>query len=161
MKKAVHTLKNIQLTVGTIFLTIFFITVVGQMITRYAKISATWTEEIAMYSFIWSVFLGGSAMVAERKHFAFTSLVDKLENPKHKGILNIVISLAMLFFAVLMVYYGVKTTQQFWNSNWINIPSFKRGPVWACIPVSGFLMCIYLIANIVEDFQVFLKGGNN
>lgn len=161
MKKAIQSLKSVQLAVGTILLTIFFITVVIQMLTRYAKISATWTEEIAMYSFIWSVFLGGSAMVAERKHFAFTSFLDKLENPKHKGVLNIIISLAMLVFAVLMVYYGTKTTQQFWHSNWINIPSLKRGPVWACIPISGFLMCIYLIANVIEDFQVFLKGGNN
>lgn len=161
MKKATQSLKNIQLAVGTVFLTIFFITVVVQMITRYASISATWTEEIAMYSFIWSVFLGGSAMVADRKHFAFTSFSDNLKNPKYKSIIQIIISASILFFAVLMVYYGAKTTIQFWNSNWVNLPSLKRGPVWACIPVSGVFMVIYSIANITEDFQVFLKGGNN
>lgn len=161
MKKAVQSLKNIQLFIGTIFLSIFLLTVVFQMFTRYAGISATWTEEIAMYSFIWSVFLGGSAMVAERKHFAFTTFVDRLENPKYKGIINIVISVLMLFFAVLMVYYGIETTRQFWNYTWVNIPEFKRGPIWACIPISGFLMCIYLVSNIMEDFQVFSKGGSN
>ena len=60
MKKAIDVLQKIQTVVGSIFLTIFLVTVVIQMLTRYLGISAIWTEDVAMYSFIWSIFMGAS-----------------------------------------------------------------------------------------------------
>ena len=65
MKKAIDVLQKIQTLVGSIFLTIFLVTVVIQMLTRYLGISAIWTEDVAMYSFIWSIFMGASIMVAQ------------------------------------------------------------------------------------------------
>ncbi len=160
MKKAITKLQQIQIAVGGFFLCIFLLTVVFQMLSRYLGIAATWTEDVSMYSFIWAVFMGAGAMVLEKKHFAFTSISDMMKNDKMKSILSIIISLVMLFFAVLMVYYGVKLTKQFWNYTWVNIPSFKRGPTWLCLPICGATSCIYLVELIVEDLSVLRKGGN-
>ena len=113
-----------------------------------------------MYSFIWAVFMGGAAMVLEKKHFAFTSISDMMKNEKLKSILSIIISVVMLFFAVLMVYYGIMVTKQFWNYTWVNIPSFKRGPTWLCLPICGVTSCIYLVELILEDLDALKKGGN-
>lgn len=160
MKKAIDMLQKIQIAIGGFFLFIFLITVVCQMLTRYAGIAATWTEDVSMYSFIWAVFMGAGAMVYEKRHFAFTSLSDMMKNQKIKKILSIVISLVMLYFSILMIYYGYKVTKQFWNYTWINIPAFKRGPTWSCVPICGATSAIYLIQQIIEDTGSVLKGGD-
>lgn len=160
MRKLVDLLQKLQVAVGGVFLFIFLITVVYQMLSRYMGISATWTEEVSMYSFIWAVFMGAGAMVYEKRHFAFTSISDMLKNPKLKAVLSIVISVLMLCFAVLMTYYGVQIAKQFWNYTWVNIPSFKRGPTWMCLPICGCTSVIYLVALIIGDIQTLMKGGN-
>lgn len=158
MKKAVGFLQKLQLAVGTIFLTIFLMTVVLQVSSRYLGIATTWTEEVAMYSFIWAVFMGAAAMVYEKRHFAFTSLSDALKNEKMKKVLSVVISIIMLIFAILMVVYGVKVTKQFWNYKWITIPKLTRGLTWACLPISGATSVIYLVSLIVEDIKNIVRG---
>lgn len=158
MKKFVDQLQKLQLIVGTVFLTIFLITVVFQVFSRRAGITAPWTEEIAMYSFIWAVFMGSGAMVYEKRHFAFTSVSDALKNEKIKRILSIVISVIMLVFAVLMIKYGYETTKQFWNYKWVNITALKRGPTWLCLPLCGLTSSIYLVYLIIDDMKHILKG---
>ena len=160
MKKAIEMMQKIQVAIGGFFLCIFLLTVVFQMLSRYLGIAATWTEDVSMYSFIWAVFMGAGAMVYEKRHFAFTSISDMLKDGPAKKILSIVISLIMLVFAILMAYYGVKVTKQFWNYTWVNIPSFKRGPTWLCLPLCGITSAIYLVYLIFEDITNLGKGGN-
>lgn len=161
MNKAIQTLQRIQIAIGGFFLSVFLITVVMQMGCRYLGIAATWTEDVSMYSFIWAVFMGAGAMVYEKRHFAFTSISDMMKDQKKKRVLSIIISLIMLFFAVLMVYYGYKVTKQFWNYTWVNIPKFKRGPTWLCLPICGATSAIYLVHHIVDDIGNLAKGGAN
>ncbi|MDF2614455.1 MAG: C4-dicarboxylate transporter permease [Clostridia bacterium] len=158
MKKAVDLLQKLQLAVGTLFLAIFLITVVLQVSSRYLGFATVWTEEVAMYAFIWAVFMGASAMVYEKRHFAFTSLSENLKSESLKSIISIVISIIMLIFAVLMVQYGVQVTKQFWNYKWISIPSLTRGITWMCLPICGVTSFIYLIQLMIEDFKNILKG---
>lgn len=158
MKKAIEMLQKIQIAIGGFFLFVFLVTVVWQMLSRYMGIAATWTEDVSMYSFIWSVFMGAGAMVYEKRHFAFTSVRDMLKSEKLKSVLGIIISVLMLIFAVLMVYYGIQVTKQFWNYTWVNIPKFKRGPTWLCLPLCGLTSAIYLIEQIVDEIKNFGKG---
>lgn len=160
MRKAVDMLAKVQIWVGAIFLFIFMMAVVIQMGCRYTGVAATWTEDVSMYSFIWATFMGAGAMVNEKRHFAFTSISDMLKNKQLKSILQILINIVMLIFAFLMLKYGIAVTKQFWNYTWNNIPSFKRGPTWMCLPLCGATSCIYLIVQIIEEISAFAKGGN-
>lgn len=159
MKKAIAMLQKIQIAIGGFFLCVFLLTVVFQMMSRYLGIAATWTEDVSMYSFIWAVFMGAGAMVYEKRHFAFTSISDMMKDERKKSILAIIISLIMLVFAVLMAYYGFLVTKQFWNYTWVNIPKFKRGPTWLCLPLCGITSTIYLINQIIEEIGTIAKGG--
>lgn len=161
MKKAIAMLQKIQIAVGGFFLFVFLVTVVFQMLSRYLGIASTWTEDVSMYSFIWAVFMGAGAMVYEKRHFAFTSISDMMKNEKIKSILAIIIAGLMLFFAILMAYYGYKVTRQFWNYTWVNIPAFKRGPTWLCLPICGVTSAIYLVNEIIEEIGSLAKGGKN
>ena len=84
-----------------------------------------------------------------------------MKNDKIKSIIAVIISLLMLFFAILMAYYGYKVTKQFWNYTWNNIPSFKRGPTWLCLPICGVTSAIYLVQQIIEEIGSIVKGGGN
>lgn len=158
MKKIIQILERVQIGVGAAFLFLFLLTVVVQMLSRYLGIAATWTEDVSMYSFIWAVFMGAGAMVYEKRHFAFSSLSEALKSERAKLLLEIIISAAILLFSLWMVYYGIRITRQFWNYTWVNIPSFKRGPTWLCLPLSGLSASIYTIAQIAENVGKLAKG---
>ena len=158
MKKGIQILEKVQIGVGAAFLFLFLLTVVVQMLSRYLGIAATWTEDVSMYSFIWAVFMGAGAMVYEKRHFAFSSLSGALKSERAKLLLEIIISAAILLFSLWMVYYGIRITRQFWNYTWVNIPSFKRGPTWLCLPLSGLSAAIYTIAQIAENVGKLAKG---
>lgn len=158
MKNAIAMLQKIQIAVGGFFLCVFLITVVIQIVCRYLGISVTWTQDVSMYAFIWAVFMGAGAMVYEKRHFAFTSVSDMLKNQKAKSVLAIIITLVMLVFAVLMVYYGIQVTKQFWNYTWVTLPQFKRGPTWLCLPICGATSTIFLCEQLVDELKNFGKG---
>ncbi|MDR2479835.1 MAG: TRAP transporter small permease subunit [Treponema sp.] len=162
-KKAIDVMQKAQIAAGGVFLAIFLAAVVIQItariISRYISVSVTWTEDVSLYSFIWAVFMGASAMVYERRHFAFTSLSDKLSSPLGKLIVALAISLVILVFAFFMLYYGIRITKQFWNYKWITIPQFKRGPVWVCLPVAGATMAVYSASLIISDIAAFRRRG--
>ena len=80
MKKTLALIQKAQIAVAAFFLLIFLVTIAFQMFSRFAGIAATWTEDVCTYSFIWAVFMGAGAMVYEKRHFAFTSIMDMMKN---------------------------------------------------------------------------------
>ncbi len=161
IKKLMDTLQKIQIAIGGIFLLIFLVTVVYQIICRYMGVAAMWTEDVSMYSFIWAVFMGAAAMVHSNAHFAFTSMMDSMKDERKKTILQIIINLIVLTFCILMIIYGYEAAKRFWNFRWVNIPSMKRGPTWLCIPICGATSSIYLIYAICSELKSLFTGGNN
>lgn len=159
IRKIISTLQRLQVVAGTICLFIFLVAVLIQIFSRYLGIAVTWTEDVSLYAFIWAVFMGASAMVFEGKHFAFTSLSDNIKSPALKRGISILISVFILVFAVLILFYGMRITRQFWNYRWVTIPAFKRGPVWLCLPIAGGMMTVYALYHIVCDMVKFKKGA--
>jgi TRAP-type C4-dicarboxylate transport system permease small subunit len=159
IKKIISTLQRLQVIVGTLCLALFLVAVLIQIFSRYLGIAVTWTEDVSLYAFIWAVFMGASAMVFEGKHFAFTSLSDGIKSQAVKRGISMLVSVFILVFAVLILYYGARITKQFWNYRWVTIPSFKRGPVWLCLPIAGGMMTVYALYHIVSDVVKFKKGA--
>ncbi|MGF6907164.1 TRAP transporter large permease subunit [Fusobacterium sp. PH5-44] len=161
MKKIVDFMHRLQIIAGGIFLLIFLLAVIAQMFTRYMGISALWTEDVSMYSFIWAVFMGAGAMVYERKHFAFTAVTDNIKNLKEKKILSVIISMILICFCVALFYYGKALTQRFWNYKWIALPNLKRGPTWMCLPITAITMILFSIQNIFDDINDMKKSKDD
>jgi TRAP-type transport system small permease protein len=154
----IKALEKIQMTIGAIFLLIFFAAIMVQIVTRHLGISVIWTEEVANYSFIWSVFMGASVMVSKREHFSFDFLIGKLKG-KSKLSLLIVIDAVILLFSFALFYYGIETVQNFWNYNWTSIPELKMGYVWISIPIMGATMMIYSGNQLLSSIKAFRGRG--
>lgn len=153
-------IQKLQLGIGVICISIFFISIVIQVFCRYAGIMVTWTGEVSTYAFTWSVFMGAGVMAYENQHFAFTSILDKLSGKK-KIVLKIFISLMVLLFSVAILYYGTDITRRFWNYRWISLPEMKMGYTWLCVPILGFTSTIYSIDHMIGHIKelVSKKAG--
>ncbi|MFG6115704.1 TRAP transporter small permease [Halobacillus sp. MO56] len=147
-------LERLQLTIGIIFLCIFFTAILIQVITRYVGISVVWTEEVANYSFIWSVFMGAAVMVNRREHFKFDLLLKKLRGKKRNS-LFIFNDLILLAFSFGILFYGIQAVQSFWDYNWVSLSDMKMGYVWISVPIMGGTMVIYTINNIISNIRNF------
>lgn len=146
-----------QLVLGVACLSIFLVAILIQVFSRYLGISVMWSEEVANFSFIWSVFMGASIMFYEKEHFKFNMLSDKLQGKK-KIYLDIFNNLILLTFNVLILYYGVQTVENFWNYTWISLP-LKMGYVWLCIPIMGFTMSTYTVSHLLDNIkELRIKG---
>lgn len=144
-----------QEALGTLLLAVFFIAIVLQIAARYLRIPILWTEEVANYSFIWAVFMGASAMVYHRAHFAFTFVSEKFRG-RTGALYSAGISCVLLCFTLAMTYYGVRIVDEFWFYNWITIPEMPMGYTWLCLPIMGATMSLYSIKNIRDDLAAAL-----
>jgi TRAP-type C4-dicarboxylate transport system permease small subunit len=93
---------------GWISLAIFWLlglTVFYQFFTRYVlNDSAAWTEEIARYLLISTVFVGASVGVAKDHHIQVDLLYRYLPDKVARGLSTIVDVLRILFFGAMSVY---------------------------------------------------------
>jgi len=158
VNKLTKVVKNIELGLGVFFITIFFITIVIQVFSRYLGISVMWTGEVSTYSFTWSVFMGAGVMTYENKHFAFNSLIEKLTGNKKES-LKIFISFVILVFSAAIFYYGVIITRKFWNYRWITLPKVKMGYTWLCVPIMGVTSILYSLDHILGYVNNIRKRG--
>lgn len=153
-------LEKIQLTIGVLSLSIFFTAIIIQITTRHLGIPVIWTEEVANYSFIWSVFMGAAVMLNRKEHFSFDFFLQKLKGVS-KTILLIVIDTIVLLFAAALFYYGIEAVKNFWNYNWVSLPALKMGYVWISIPIAGLTMAIYSLNHLISSFKELKRGGAN
>ncbi|SEQ64136.1 TRAP transporter small permease [Piscibacillus halophilus] len=158
MNKAVKVVERIQIAMGLFFLTIFFLVILYQIATRHLGISVIWTEEVAKYSFIWSVFMGAAIMVNRREHFNFDLLQSKLKGKK-KHALNLFNDTILILFNIALFIYGIDVVQQFWDYNWVALPSMKMGYVWISIPIMSGTMILYSLNHIFKHVQQFREKG--
>ncbi|WP_053360905.1 TRAP transporter small permease [Bacillus sp. FJAT-27251] len=156
----IRALEKIQMTIGVISLSIFLAAILIQIASRHLGIAIIWTEEVAKYSFIWSVFMGAAVMVNRREHFSFDFLSQKLEG-KSKATLMTVIDSIVLLFSIALLYYGIVAVQNFWNYNWASIPSMKMGYVWISIPIMGASMALYSANHLAGSVRSLLGRGAN
>ncbi|GAA0615143.1 hypothetical protein GCM10009001_35560 [Virgibacillus siamensis] len=158
MKRFVQALEKVQITVGIVFLCIFFVVIMLQIITRHMGISLIWTTEVSKYAFIWSIFMGAAVMVNRREHFNFDFLLKKLQGKK-KISLSIFNDVVLILFNVAIFILGLQVVNEFWNYTWVSIPEMKMGYIWIAIPIMAGTMVIYSLAHLMDHFNSLKAKG--
>lgn len=135
----------------TVFLFVLM-TVVGsyQIITRYFfNRPSTVSEELLTYSFTWMSLLAASYVFGRRDHMRMSFLADKITG-KSREILEIGIeALVFLFAGIVMLYGGIRITRLTMSQVTASL-QIPMGYVYLAIPLSGALIMIYNVMNIVE-----------
>jgi TRAP-type C4-dicarboxylate transport system permease small subunit len=130
-------------------------TIVGtyQIVTRYFLNSpSTVSEEIVTYSFTWLSVLAAAYVFGKRGHLAMTFLSAKFTG-KPRIFLDMFSEILVILTAVALLLYGgyVMVTE---NMDQVtNSLTISMGLVYAILPLSGAIILLYGIMNILDMFK--------
>lgn len=121
-----------------------------QIVVRYFFNSpSTVSEELLTYSFTWMALLASAYVFGKRDHMRMGFIADKLTGTPRKVLEIIIEILVMLLAGSVMVYGG-------WNIMGLTMTQVTAslgvpmGVIYTVVPLSGILIVIYSILNIVD-----------
>jgi len=116
------------------------------------------SEDMLSYSFVWVSLLGAALVFGQKDHMRLSLLSDKF-----KGVSGLVLSIftellimgiAIIVFLVGGKYFvGVGALQ---NSPTLSI---TMDLIYVILPLSGILIIIYNVLNIIQSIQKFNESG--
>ena len=128
-----------------------------QVVLRYgfAK-SFLWGEELALFAFIWCVYLGAAICTWRRSHFAFDLFAGRLSG-RAAGLQQLVVDLCVLLVAVVMMVQGATFAELSVQRLSPALGITLLVPTLA-IPLSGGLMVLAALAALRRDLRLLLTG---
>ncbi|MBN1959053.1 MAG: TRAP transporter small permease [Desulfuromonadales bacterium] len=119
-----------------------------QVFTRYVMgQSASWSEELAMFLFSWSVLLVGSLGVREKFHVSLTFVLS-FAPPMFRFLIEKFLHLITLVFGVFLATSGMSYVERTLGQ----VSAAVQYPVeWLhySAPVSGVLICVHAFAHLL------------
>ena len=141
---------NLEKMICTVTLALMSAIIVAQVFFRYVlNNSLSWSEELARYLFIWTIYIGISYGVKMDKHVA----VDAVYSYMPKGVKKYYAMIAyalFLLFAVAIVYYGVTVVGMQISSQVSPAMGLPMQYVYVAPVVGMVLTVIRLVQKIIE-----------
>lgn len=139
-----------------VFLMVVMVTAVSwQVFSRYIlQASSSYTEEIARYLLIWIGILGAAYVAGQQQHLSIDILAPKLK-PENRIKLRMGINILIILFCLVVLVIGGSNLVYLnyllgQTSAALNIP---LGAVYTVIPISGVLVIIYKINELLNPKQ--------
>lgn len=126
-----------------------------QVVSRMFNYSIPGTEELSRLLIVWLTFLGTSLAVHEKMNLSVNYFV-KLVSEKIQNIIYIIVSLLIITFFCILVFYGFKLTlgAMSTSSSTLNLP---MGLFYLAIPLSSLFSIFFMLINILETKKT--NGG--
>ena len=139
----------------SVLLTVMVMTIFVQVLARYVFLASTpWSEEVAVYCFIWVVLLGTSLGVRSHGHLVADVLPDDLPAAVEKAFVALSLSLVTIV-ALVFLWYGAEYARL-----GITRLSFSMGfpmvYIYAGMPIAGAAMLLFL----AERFHHLFASGS-
>lgn len=130
------------------FFSVMIFSSILQVFTRFVlNDSLSWTEELARFTFIWANLLGASICVKNNKHARITVIFDNFSS-KTKKYVSLLIQSLIITMASVMVVQGF-TIMEITKTQLSAALKLQMSLVYLAIPVSGILIIIYSLINII------------
>ncbi|MBR4026120.1 MAG: TRAP transporter small permease [Lachnospiraceae bacterium] len=121
-----------------------------QVFTRYILGNpSSWSEELVSYLFAWMSLFGATLVVGERGHMNIPILVEKFNMGVRKALAIFAEIIALLFAIIILIYGGMEITTLAMGQMTSSL-GVAVGVFYVVMPISGVLMVIYAILNIVD-----------
>ena len=145
--------KGMNAVVSTICIILFAVMVVVgtyQIITRFVfNNPSTISEELLTYTFAWMAIFSSAYVFGKRDHMRMTFIADKLPKEQRK-ILEIIIELLIIAFAVIVLIYGGFTIMGLTMTQKTASLGVMMGVIYAVVPICGILIAIYGVMNVID-----------
>ena len=139
------------LTVGIGLFSVFIVVVFLQVISRnYLKISMMWIQEVALFCFLWSVFIGGSIAVRRRKHYLVEIFPERMVR------LNITLDILADLGAYAMVYVFLPIGYQYMMlgmNRYSRVLQFPQAYFFAAFPAAGLFIFFFATEVLIQDVR--------
>ena len=121
-----------------------------QILVRYLfNRPSTVSEELLTYAFAWLSLLGAAYMFGRQGHMRMGFLADKLTGKKRLA-LEVVIAALILAFAVIVLIFGGIRIMNLTMTQVTASLGIPMGTVYTVVPLSGALIVIYTVLNIID-----------
>ena len=155
--RMVNNMEKLRNTINTILgwacVFVFAVMVVVgtyQIVVRYFfNNPSTVSEELLTYSFTWMALLSTALVFGKRDHMRMGFLADKVTGQKKK-VLEIGIELLIILFALVVMVYGGISIMKLTMTQITASLGVSMGLIYTIIPLSGILIVIYGIMNIID-----------
>lgn len=152
--KAVYCIrKGIDLVLSSACAVIFAaMVVIGtyQIVTRFIfRRPSTVSEELLTYSFTWMALLASAYVFGKRDHMRMGFAADKLGKGSQR-VLNIISEILIIILAGSVMVYGGVTIMNLTMTQSTASLGIPMGVVYTIIPLSGVLIVIYAVLNIMD-----------
>lgn len=130
------------------------IVIVLQVFMRYVLgAPLVWVDEVAIYLFIASVYLGASIGVLDDQHFRVTVLVDMLP-ARLAHIVRTITRLGWLGFSIVLVWQGSEIVAMLWTYPYIS-PALGVPQQWPylLLPIGFALMALKVGVLVLQDWR--------
>lgn len=132
----------------------------SQIFARFViNSSIPWSDEACRYLFVVTVSLGASVCVRDRSLIAVDLIPQKLKG-RFKFYYSLALNILVMCMAYILMVYGYRFAQMNMKqqSSSIQIP---MGVVYLVLSLSGLLIIVSTLRNIVYDFMEDKKKGKN
>ena len=145
-----------------IFIGAFFAGMISKVAIKPAwstKYTATWSEELGRYIFVWMTFIGMAVALYKGGHVALDILLNYLHGTPRK-ILAAFDNLLIIIFAIAVTYSGASlfNVGLLQRSSAMNIPMHW---VYAAVPVSGVVLLYFALRKMYKDFKADDNNNTN
>ena len=151
MHKVSHKLQSCAEVTAAVFLIGIIFCVLVQVFCRYIlKVTSTWTQEIAVYCFMWLTMVGAPLMVRRGEHFVIPLFIDKV---KYKRVFLCMIDLMVLAVGAVFLLYGVRFVQSGLGKTSVaaHLPFIF---VYIAYPIGGALTVFFAFEMLLEHLGV-------
>jgi len=141
--------KVLSFAFGVIFA---FMVCIGtyQIVTRYFfGRPSTVSEELLTYSFTWMALLASAYVFGKRDHMRMGFLADKVQGSAKKVLETAIELLTMIMIGSVMVLGGFSIMKLTMTQKTASL-GIPMGVIYTIIPISGIIVLIYGVMNIVD-----------
>lgn len=111
-----------------------------------------WSEELARYMMIWVAFLGGAAGLNLGAHLGLDLFTNIFKNKKTRAVFKIATIVICMLLGIVFIIYGYQYMMEGNNQKSMSM-NFKMSIVYSVIPISGLLIIINSIEEIIKTIK--------
>ncbi|PNI03485.1 TRAP transporter small permease [Vibrio diazotrophicus] len=145
-----------------VVMTMMVLVACWQVISRYVfNDPSTFSEELLRFSLVWLSVIGLAYVAGKTEHIALTLFLDKFPKNLVKY-WNMLIQVVFIFFAIYIMIIGGWKVSSNAMMQVSPVLQLSMGKVYYALPLSGVLIIVYSVMNIVDLFKAQpVKASDN
>ncbi|WP_096200758.1 TRAP transporter small permease [Bacillus sp. FJAT-45350] len=157
LRKVNNVIEKGLISISVLMFITYIVLILLQVVARnYLHIPVLWAQEVALFCFLWTIFLGASIALRKRKHYLVEVFPAKMK--KTNQTLSLVADILVLGFIYVLIVGGFDFAKMGLTrlSTALEIPQVY---LFASIPIAGVAMLFFAIEVIAEDIKILLNKG--